>query len=103
MIKYILNKLLKNPNKAPCFIVAEISGNHNGKLSNAIKLIKAAKKSGADAIKIQLYSPDYLTINSDKKDFLINSKNSWSKYKNLYNLYKKAQTPTSWYSKIIKE
>jgi len=103
MPKYILKRLLETPNKAPCFIVAEISGNHNGKLSNAIKLIKAAKKSGADAIKIQLYSPDYLTINSNKKDFLINSKNSWSSYKNMYNLYKKAQTPIAWYPKIFKE
>jgi len=103
MSKYILKRLIKNPNKAPCFIVAEMSGNHNGKLSNAIKLVKAAKKSGANAVKIQLYSPDYLTINSNKKDFLINSKNSWSNYKNLYNLYKKAQTPISWYSKISKE
>jgi len=103
MSKYILKRLIKNPNKSPCFIVAEISGNHNGKLSNAIKLVKAAKKSGANAVKIQLYSPDYLTINSNKKDFLINSKNSWSNYKNLYNLYKKAQTPISWYPKIFKE
>ena len=71
MPKYELKKLLKNSTNAPCFVVAEISGNHNGKLYNAIKLIRAAKKSGADAIKIQLYTPYYLTINSKKKDFLI--------------------------------
>ena len=103
MPKYELKKLLKNSTNAPCLVVAEFSGNHNGKLYNAIKLIKAAKKSGADAIKIQLYTPDYLTINSKKKDFLINSKNSWGKYKNLFNLYDKAQTPKKWYSKILQE
>ena len=103
MKKNIIKNLFSRKNKSPCFIVAEISGNHNGRLSNAISLIKAARKSGADAVKLQLYSPDYLTINSKKKDFLIKPKNAWSNYKNLYNLYHKAQTPISWYPKILKE
>ena len=60
--------------KKPCFIVAEISANHNGKFADAIKLIKEAKKSGADAVKIQTYTPDTITLNSKNKDFLISKK-----------------------------
>ena len=68
------NKLLnifKNSNKTKCLIVAEISANHNGKLSRILKIINKAKEIGIDAIKIQLYKPDLITLNSQKKDFLI--------------------------------
>ena len=51
------------------FIVAEISGNHGGQIQNAIKLIKKAKEAGADAVKLQTYTPDSITLNSNKKDF----------------------------------
>ena len=53
------------------FIVAELSANHNGNIDTAIETIKAAKRAGADAIKLQSYTPDAITINSKKEDFLI--------------------------------
>ena len=52
-------------------IIAEISGNHDGKLLNALKLVKSAAKNGADLIKIQTYQPGNLTLNSDKSQFII--------------------------------
>ena len=85
----------------PCYVVAELSGNHNGKLSKILKLIDKAKKAGVDAVKIQAYQADTITINSVKEDFRIKKNNSWEKYKNLYNLYKKAQTPFSWLPRIF--
>ena len=60
--------------RKPPFIVAEISANHNNSLNRTLKLIDAAKNAGADAIKIQTYKPDTITLKSKKKDFLINNK-----------------------------
>ncbi len=82
------------------FLVAEISSNHNGKLKNAFKLIDNAKKFGADAIKLQTYTPSSMTVNSKKKYFMI-KKGLWKGY-NLWNLYKKANTPYSWHKKLFK-
>ena len=59
-----------NKSKNP-FFIAEMSANHNGSLKNAKKLIDQAKKFGADAIKLQTYTPDTMTLNSKKKDFLL--------------------------------
>jgi len=78
--------------KHRCKVIAEISANHNNNFNTIKKLINAAKQSGADLIKIQTYTADTLTIKSDKKDFTIKKKNPWSKNKNLWNLYKKAET-----------
>jgi len=92
MIK-IGNKLIR---EGKTFVVAEMSGNHNGKLSRALNIIKAAKRAGADAIKLQTYRADTITLNSNKKDFLINNlskKNQWKKFKTFYNLYEHASTP----------
>jgi len=95
---------IKNRNiglKYKPFIVAELSGNHSGSLKKALKLIKAAKKAGADAVKIQTYTPEDITLNVDKKDFVINNKYSpWNK-KKLFKLYEKAQTPLGWHKKIF--
>lgn len=87
----------------PCFIVAEISANHNGKISNAIKIIKHASKIGVNAIKLQTYTADTITLNSYKKDFLISKKSPWQKQKNFWNLYKKGHTPWEWHKKLFKE
>ena len=87
-----------NDNSKP-ILVAEISANHNGNIETALKTIKEAKKNGADAIKIQTYTPDTMTINSNKKDFLID-KGLW-KGNTLYSLYKKAYTPYEWHDKIF--
>ncbi len=86
------------------FIVAEISGNHNGSLKRAKKLILSAKNSKADAVKIQSYTPDTITLNSFKKDFLmkhLNKNSPWRKYKNFYSNYKKAYTPFEWHKELF--
>ena len=84
--------------KTPTFI-AEISANHNGSLINAKNLIKDAKKYGADYVKLQTYTPETMTLNSKKKDFVI-SKGLWEKT-SLWDLYKKAQTPFEWQKKLF--
>ena len=66
------------------FIVAEMSGNHNQSLKQAFKIIDEAKKCGVDAIKLQTYTADTLTINSSKKDFIIKDKKSLWKNQQLY-------------------
>ena len=82
------------------FIIAELSANHNGSLEIAIQTIKAAKRAGADCIKLQTYTPDTLTIDSNKQDFLIKG-TIWSG-NNLYSLYKEAHTPWEWHEKLFK-
>lgn len=82
-------------------LISEISGNHGGKLSNAIKLIKILAKSGTDFIKIQTYSPDSLTLDSHKKDFIIKDKKSIWKRRRLYDLYSEGQTYREWHYKIF--
>lgn len=91
----------KISSKSP-FYVAEISGNHAGKYKLLEKTILAAVNSGASAVKIQSYSPDDMTINSNKKDFLIKGINNKWNNKNLYDLYKEGQTPSSWLKKLFK-
>tara|TARA_B100000212_G_scaffold323761_1_gene284094 strand:+ start:241 stop:1272 length:1032 start_codon:yes stop_codon:yes gene_type:complete len=95
--------MIKIGNSQKPFIIAELSGNHNGSLKNAIKLVRAAARCNVDAIKIQTYTADTMTLDSKKKGFVINNKSSiWHGYK-LYNLYKKAHTPWSWHKKIFQE
>ena len=89
----------KNPLKKIPFFVAEISANHNGSLFHAKKLIKIAKKYGADAVKLQSYTPDTLTIKSNKPDFRIRG-GLWNG-KTLWNLYEKAQTPFEWHKELF--
>lgn len=81
--------------KYPPYVIAELSANHNGKLQKALDTITKAKACGADAVKLQTYTPDTLTINSDHEDFLIKG-GLWDGYK-LYDLYKEAQTPFKWH------
>ena len=97
-----MNKKFKIKKSDPTFIIAEISGNHNGKISNAMKLIDECKRIGVDAVKIQTYEPQDITLQSSKKDFLIKSSSPWSKYKNLWSLYVKAQTPFNWQEKLFR-
>ena len=94
---------LKIGKKFPSLIVAEMSGNHCGSLKRAIQLIKAAKKSGADAIKLQTYTADTITLKSNRRDFLISKKSPWHNKKSLWNLYKDAHTPWHWHQKLFKE
>ena len=90
-------------NGEPCFVVAEMSGNHGGSLNRALKIVRAAKRAGADAIKLQTYTADTITFKSDKKDFLIPKSSPWFDYKTLWNLYNKAHTPWEWHKKIFNE
>ena len=82
------------------FIIAELSANHNGSIELAIETIKAAKRAGADCIKLQTYTADTLTIDSNKKDFVING-TIWEG-KNYYQLYKEAYTPWEWHEELFK-
>ena len=84
------------------FVVAELSANHNGSLDTAIETIRAAKQAGADAIKLQTYTSDSLTLDCDKKDFIINSSSIWDGQK-YYDLYKKAYTPWEWHEILFQK
>lgn len=77
------------------FIIAELSANHGGSLDLALETIKAAAKAGADAIKLQTYTPDSLTLDSDKGDFTIKG-GLWDG-RRFYELYEKARTPYEWH------
>lgn len=83
----------------PPFIIAELSANHNGSLQRALATIDEAKRCGADAIKLQTYSADTMTIDCDKPDFMIEG-GLWHGFK-LYDLYKWAQTPFEWHQAMF--
>ena len=87
-------------NKKSVFIVAEMSANHGGCIEKARELVKAAANSGADAIKLQTFRPDTITIDSDSPDFRLDG-NTWSDYGTLWNLYEKAQTPWEWHKELF--
>ena len=86
--------------KEKTYIIAELSGNHNGSIKNAIESIRAAKRIGANAIKFQTYTPDTMTLNCNSKDFLLSQGTIWDgEY--LYDLYKKAFTPWEWHKELF--
>jgi len=89
----------KNSLKKTPYFVAEISANHNGSLFHAKQLIKIAKKYGAHAVKLQTYTPDSLTIKSNKPAFKIRG-GLWNG-KTLWDLYQKAQTPFEWHKELF--
>ncbi|MGO9014986.1 MAG: pseudaminic acid synthase [Dissulfurispiraceae bacterium] len=86
---------------SPVFIIAELSANHNHKFDLAVETIKAAKEAGADAIKLQTYTPDTITINCDNEYFQIKHGTLWDS-KTLYQLYREAYTPWEWQPKLKK-
>jgi len=93
------NRLIANGE--PPYIIAELSGNHNGQYKRAIELIELAKKNGADAIKLQTYTADSITINSQNDEFQIKS-GIWSG-SNLYELYKNTSTPYNWFPGLFEK
>ncbi|MCX6158525.1 MAG: pseudaminic acid synthase [Ignavibacteriae bacterium] len=84
------------------FIIAELSANHNHNLKTALKTIEAVKECGANAIKFQTYTPDTMTIDSDKDYFKIRGTELWDG-KTLYNLYKEAYTPWEWHKELFEK
>ncbi len=86
--------------KNKVFIIAELSANHNGSLENAIQTIRAAKRTGADAIKLQTYTADTMTINCRNENFMIDHGTEWDgEY--LYDLYERATTPWEWHKQLF--
>lgn len=83
----------------PPYIIAELSGNHNGELERALHLIELAYSHGASAIKIQTYTPDTMTIRSDREDFLVKG-GLWDG-QSLYDLYQWAHTPWDWHAAMF--
>ena len=87
-------------NEHHVFVIAELSANHNGSLATAIETIRAAKRSGADAIKFQTYTADTLTLDCDESDFVIKGGTIWDG-KKLHDLYKEAYTPWEWHEQLF--
>ena len=86
---------------ATAYIIAEMSGNHGGDLNRALKIVEAAKASGANAIKLQTYTADTITFNGSSRDFLIPDESPWVDHVNLWELYNKAHTPWEWHEEIF--
>ena len=83
------------------FVIAEMSGNHNQSLERALEIVEAAAEAGADALKIQTYTADTMTLEVEKGDFVISDPNSPWTNKSLYNLYQEAYTPWEWHQSIF--
>lgn len=95
-----INDRLIGQNHRP-FIIAEMSGNHKNSLDRALELVEAAAQSGADALKIQTYTADTMTLNSKKPGFIIDDANSLWNGRSLYDLYEEASTPWDWHKPIF--
>jgi len=85
------------------FVIAELSGNHNQSLQRALELIRAAAEAGVQAVKLQTYTADTMTLNSSRAEFVINDETSPWHGQNLYDLYQKAHTPWDWHAEIFAE
>lgn len=83
----------------PCYIIAELSANHNQNFNEAVRLVEAAHDAGADAVKLQTYTADTITLDSDRECFKINNGSVWSG-KTLHGLYQEAYTPWDWQPKL---
>src|SRR5215212_11715056 len=86
----------------PAYLVAELSGNHNGDIERAIATIHAAADAGANAIKLQTYTADTITISSDRPEFVVGGAGPWAG-RTLYDLYQEAHTPWQWHERLFTE
>ena len=82
------------------YIIAELSANHAGSLSHALDTIRAMKDAGADAVKLQTYTADTLTIDCDRPEFRVGEGTLWSG-RTLYDLYQEASTPWEWHAELF--
>lgn len=85
----------------PPFVVAEVSGNHNQSLERALELIDVAASAGAHAVKLQTYTADTLTLDTDRADFVINDPRSLWNGRRLHDLYREAHTPWEWHEPLF--
>lgn len=97
----ILNRKIGKTHKP--FIIAEMSGNHNHSLERALKIVEAAAEAGVDAIKLQTYTAETMTLDIDEGDFFIDDPNNLWKGNSLYKLYQEAYTPWEWHEPIFQK
>jgi len=102
MQKQILIADKRLGNTVPPFIIAEMSGNHNQSLERALEIVEAAAKTGAQALKLQTYTADTMTLDIKEGEFFINDPNSLWYGSSLYELYQQAHTPWEWHEPILK-
>jgi pseudaminic acid synthase len=95
----IANRSVRQGN--PAYIVAEVSANHHGSFDQAAQIIGAAKEAGADAVKLQTYTPDTITISSDREEFRVSGGTIWDG-RTLHDLYAEACTPWEWQPRLKK-
>jgi len=101
-LKQVLYKGTEKENEASPFIIAEMSGNHGASLEKALEIIDIAATTGVDAIKLQTFTPDSMTLNIDKDEFKVTNKKSLWYGRKLYDLFDEAQTKYEWHEAIFK-
>lgn len=86
----------------PIFFVAELSGNHGGSFDRAMELVRTASEIGADAVKLQTFTPDTITLNSNRPDFQLDD-TAWGEHKTFWDVYRASQTPWEWHGDLFDE